>query len=76
MTPKIMSGNLVTLSPVDPDKLEKGGIVLAHVAGNDYLHLVLAIRPGPRFQIGNNHGRINGWCGPKDIYGILTKVEP
>jgi len=50
--------------------------VLAHVAGNDYLHLVLAIRPGPRFQIGNNHGRINGWCGPKDIYGILTKVEP
>jgi hypothetical protein len=37
--------------------LQKGGIVLCEVNGDEYLHLIKAIRE-PRFQIGYNRGRI------------------
>ncbi len=71
MVPLINSGDLVTLDPVpDPTRLRKGDIVLVRVNGNDYLHLIKAIRPGPRFQIGNNRGGINGWAGAKQVFGI------
>ncbi len=42
--------------------------------GNQYLHIVKTIR-GDQYQIGNNHGLINGWTGVKNIYGRLTRVE-
>jgi hypothetical protein len=45
------------------------------VRGNVYLHLIKAIN-GPRFQIGNNRGGINGWVGANCIYGIATHIEP
>jgi len=48
--------------------------VLCKVRGREYLHIVKAIQ-GPRFQIGNNRGHINGWIGRASIYGKLTKVE-
>jgi hypothetical protein len=75
MTGKIESGQLCTVVPVDPASLEVGDIVLCKVNGTEYLHLIKAIQ-GPRFQIGNNRGRINGWITARSIYGRCTRVEP
>lgn len=74
MTPKIKSGELVTVKPLDRDP-EKGEIVLCRVGGTDYLHLVSAVQ-GDRFQISNNHGRVNGWVNRDRIYGLLVSIEP
>lgn len=30
---------------------------------------------GPRFQIGNNRGRINGWITSNSIFGRCVRVE-
>src|SRR6185369_4626259 len=58
MTEKIESGQLCTVEPVpDLTALRVGDIVLCKVGGSEYLHLIKAIQ-GPRFQIGNNRGRI------------------
>ena len=71
MERKISSGQLCT---VDPATIDVGDIVLCKVNGQQYLHLVKAIQ-GPRFQIGNNRGRINGWVSASAIYGRCTRVE-
>lgn len=68
MTGKIESGQLCTVEPIDPARVEVGDIVLCKVNGREYLHLVKA-KQGPRFQIGNNRGRINGWVTANSIYG-------
>lgn len=72
MLPKIRSGQLCTVEPVPFDQVSVGDIVLCKVNGSEYLHLVKAIRDG-RFQIGNNHGHINGWTAA--VFGKLIKVE-
>jgi hypothetical protein len=75
MKGKIESGQLCTVEPVaDAGALEKGDIVLCKVNGNEYLHLIKAIQ-GPRFQIGNNRGRINGWIGANAIFGKCVRIE-
>lgn len=74
MRPLIESGQLCTVSPVDPSTLEKGDVVLCKVKGHEYLHIVKAIQ-GNRYQIGNNRGHINGWIGPNGIYGKLVLVR-
>jgi hypothetical protein len=74
MKGKIESGQLCTVAPVDPEALAVGDIVLCKVNGCEYLHLVKAIQ-GPRFQIGNNRGRINGWISAAQIFGKCTRVE-
>ena len=74
MKGKIESGQLCTVEPVaDATTLAKGDIVLCKVNGNEYLHLE-AIQ-GPRFQIGNNRGRINGWIGANSVYGKCVRIE-
>ena len=55
--------------------LKVGDIVLCKVRGCEYLHLVKAIQ-GPRFQIGNNRGRINGWITATTIFGRCIRIEP
>src|SRR5262245_44121980 len=75
MSPKIESGQLCTVEPVDVSELQPGDIVLCKVGGSEYLHLVKAVQ-GERYQIGNNRGRINGWVGANAIYGRLVRVEP
>lgn len=75
MSGKVNDGDLVTVAPCDPDKLEVGDIVLVRVSGNDYLHLIKA-KDRERFQIGNNRGGINGWVGKNSIYGKAIRVEP
>ena len=75
MAGRIDSGQLCTVVPIDdPAELAVGDIVLCKVNGSQYLHLTKAIQ-GPRFQIGNNRGRINGWITAKSIYGRCTKIE-
>ena len=74
MQGKIESGQLCTVEPVDDTALAVGDIVLCKVNGREYLHLIKAIQ-GPRFQIGNNRGRINGWVGANAIFGRCTQVE-
>lgn len=74
MKGKVNDGNLVTVSPCNPEQLSVGDIVLVRVKGNDYLHLIKSISNG-RFLIGNNRGGINGWVGHNCIYGVATKVE-
>jgi phage repressor protein C with HTH and peptisase S24 domain len=73
MTGKIEPGQLVTVEPLTAAP-RVGDVVLCRVKGNDYLHLVKAI-DGERYQIGNNHGRINGWVGRSAIFGKCVKVE-
>ena len=75
MAPRIQSGQLCTVTPVESAVLRAGDIVLCKVRGSEYLHFVKAIQ-GDRFQIGNNRGLINGWIGASGIYGRLSKVEP
>jgi hypothetical protein len=75
MSPRIESGQLCTVAPVDVTTIEAGDIVLCKVRGAEYLHIVKAIQGG-RFQIGNNRGFINGWVGASAIFGKLLKVEP
>jgi hypothetical protein len=75
MSPKIESGQLCTVEPVDAGAVGVGDVVLCRVRGTEYLHLVKAIQ-GPRLQIGNNRGGINGWVGPDAVYGRLVRVEP
>jgi hypothetical protein len=74
MSGKIESGQLCTVEPVEPAALRVGDIVLCKVNGREYLHLVKAIQ-GPRFQIGNNRGRINGWVSSGAIFGRCVRVE-
>ena len=75
MSPRIESGQLCTVEPVDPAILRAGDIVLCKVRGSEYLHFVKAIQ-GERFQIGNNRGLINGWIGANGIFGRLSRTEP
>jgi hypothetical protein len=74
MTGKIESGQLCTVEPVDAASLKVGDIVLCKVNGREYLHLIKAIQ-GPRFQIGNNRGRINGWVTANTIFGKCARIE-
>ena len=75
MTGSIEPGQLCTVIPIDPTTLRVGDIVLCRVGRNDYLHLVNAI-DGPRFQIANNHGFINGWIGGDAIFGKCITIGP
>lgn len=76
MAGKIESGQLCTVEPIDDSaSLQEGDIVLCKVNGSQYIHLIKAIQ-GPRFQIGNNRGRINGWITANSIFGKCVKVEP
>lgn len=75
MRGRIESGALCTVAPLGDRALAVGDIVLCKVRGAQYLHLVKAMR-GPRIQIGNNRGGINGWITRASIYGILVDVRP
>jgi hypothetical protein len=75
MSPRIRSGQLCTVQPVEPTTIEIGDVVLCRVRGAEYLHLVKAI-DGQRLLIGNNRGHLNGWIGPNAVFGRLVRVDP
>lgn len=74
MKPRIKSGQLCTVAPLTADP-EADDVVLCFVRSSYYLHLVKAVDANRGFQIGNNHGGINGWVNRSQIYGLLVKVE-
>lgn len=76
MSGRIESGQLVTLDPLPEPAV--GDAVLCVVKGRYYVHLVKATRNAGEwcyYQIGNNHGGVNGWIPRKSIFGVVTKVE-
>lgn len=77
MQPHVKSGQLVKLVPVIAEtELKAGMIVLCKVGSYDYLHFIKQVsESGTNFQIGNAHGRINGWISRSDIYGVLEWKE-
>jgi hypothetical protein len=76
MKGRVADRSLVTVEPIDdPRSIDVDDIVLCHVRGNQYLHLVKA-RKGERFLIGNNVGGLNGWIGANQLFGKLVRVEP
>ncbi len=74
MTGKVNDGDLVTVRPLAPHEPAVGDIVLCRVRGAEYLHLVKATQ-GPRFQIGNNRGGVNGWVTRRCIFGVMSARE-
>lgn len=75
MTPRVVSGATVDLIPVvEATPVAAGDVVLAHVRGRDFLHLVKAIR-GNQYQIANNHGHVNGWVTKNAIYGLAVRIQ-
>jgi phage repressor protein C with HTH and peptisase S24 domain len=75
MTPKIKSGQLCTVVPLQAHApLVVGDVVLCRVRGAEYLHLVKAIREG-QYLIGNNKGHTNGWVSGAAVFGVLVRVE-
>lgn len=75
MTPRVKNGQLVTVAPLGPDaELQLDEVVLCRVNGNDFLHLVKAVRRG-EVLIGNAHGKLNGWTARTNVFGRLVKLE-
>jgi phage repressor protein C with HTH and peptisase S24 domain len=71
MTPRIKSGQLVTIEPATIEQVEVGDVALAKVKGKYWLHLVSAMKDG-RVQISNNHGHVNGWTNR--VFGKVVGV--
>lgn len=74
MTPKVDSGDQVTVKKVSLAALRVGDIVYAKVKGTCYLHLLSAI-DNERYQISNNHGHVNGWTSADKVFGVCIKVK-
>ncbi len=74
MTPILASGQPVEVKHItEGTELKKNDIVFCKVKGHFYLHKILAVKNG-RYQIGNNHGHVNGWVGRDNIYGKISRI--
>jgi len=71
MTPRIQSGQLVTIVPATIAEVEVGDVVLSKVKGSYRLHLISGRKDG-RLQISNAHGFINGYT--KQVFGKVVDV--
>lgn len=75
MTPILHNGQKVHVIPIKAEmQFSKEDIVFCCVRGNYYLHKITAMKNNARFQIGNNHGRINGWIGRENIFGKVDRI--
>lgn len=73
MSPRIKSGQLVTVTPRSLYEIKVDDIVLCKVNGKQYLHIVKnKSQNSQRFLIGNNRGGTNGWT--THVYGVVTEV--
>jgi hypothetical protein len=72
MTPRIKSNQSHELTPCTLDEVNVDDIVYCKVHKYYYTHLVLAKNPIRGVQIGNNHGRVNGWT--KKVFGKVTQI--
>lgn len=71
---RIESGQLVTITAVDPAEVQVDDVVLVQWQGNYLLHLVKEIKDG-QFLIGNNVGKINGWVPARAVKGKVVAVS-
>lgn len=76
MTPRLISGEAVTVKAVAAQQCRVGDVVYAKVKGSYYLHLLSAIDESKnRYQISNNHGHVNGWVNADNIFGVCTHIK-
>ena len=74
MFPILRDGQPVLVEPINyQTKLKKNDIVFCRICGYYYLHKIIAIKNNMSFQIGNNHGFINGWIPRNQIFGRVIK---
>lgn len=75
MEPVIPSGSLLTIEPVDPERIELGDIVLARVGDSTMVHLVKTIdRERRRVEISGTCGPADGWTPFERVYGICIEI--
>lgn len=77
MHPRIPSGSLITLEPVEIDDLEVGDAVFCKVKKSIFVHQVSAIKGSgdkKMVQISNLRGHVNGWT--RKVWGRVIHVEP
>jgi hypothetical protein len=72
MTPRLKSGQLVTVAPCKLTDLQAGDVAFCKVSGRFFLHLVKSVGEDGRVLISNNHGHINGWT--RTVFGKLIAV--
>lgn len=79
MSPKVNSGDLVTIVPISKNLPKEGDIVFCKVFKNHYIHLINRVIPrsgqGFVYEISNNKGKINGVIGLNSIFGKVINVE-
>jgi hypothetical protein len=76
LEPVIPSGSLLTIEPVDRERIELGDIVLARVGDSTMVHLVKTLdRDGRRVEISGARGPADGWTTFERVYGICTKID-
>ena len=68
MRGRVESGQLVTITPVDPATVKVDDVVFVKWHDNYLLHLVKDARDG-EFLIGNNVGKTNGWVPAAAVIG-------
>ncbi len=74
MRPIIAPQEAIHLRKVDPSQLRVGDAVFVRINGNLQVHKITAIDNG-RYEIGNNHGHINGKVGAQAIFGLAVQIE-
>jgi hypothetical protein len=75
MEPVIPSGSVLTIEPVDIERLMLGDIVVVRVGKSTMTHLVKAIDAERRkLEISGTGGRANGWTTFDCVYAICTRV--
>lgn len=76
MRPIMAPGDTLYIKKVDHAKLRTGDAVFCKVGGGLQVHKISAIDESKaRWQISNNHGRVNGWIGAPNIYGLCVQVN-
>ncbi len=74
MRGRIESGQIVTLTPIDPAEVQVDDAVLVAWKGGFLLHLVKEVK-NEQLLIGNNIGKINGWVPVSAVLGKVIAVE-
>jgi phage repressor protein C with HTH and peptisase S24 domain len=76
MRPLIAPKEAIYIRKVAANQLRIGDAVFCRVNGGLQVHKITAIdKANERWQIGNNHGHINGWVSTNAIFGLAVMVE-
>jgi aspartyl-tRNA synthetase len=74
MTPILKNKQTVLVQRINKEtQLEKNDIIFCKVGPYYYLHKIISINKD-RYQIGNNHGHVNGWIGRENIFAKVIRI--